>query len=162
MNNDKELKRYGVVGMKWGVRRAKKNLSSATTAESKKKAVAKLEKHRAKATKEVTKLNKRRVVLQDEADKHIQNTEIKAAKLQKKAAKATKKAYNGLFYSNDERQALLFKAERLNAKADNLIAKSKMNKAKIAENEMLIGRFNEGIDTIDRTLAESKRKNNKR
>ena len=60
LTSDGELMHYGVPGMKWGVRRATKRLSKATTKEQRDKAVGKLETHRAKASAKIEKLNKKR------------------------------------------------------------------------------------------------------
>ena len=48
MENNNELYHYGVRGMKWGIKKASKTLSSdKATSEKKEKAVASLEKHKA-------------------------------------------------------------------------------------------------------------------
>ena len=154
---DDELRHYGVVGMKWGVRRAKKSYMQATTAEGRQKAIAKLESHRAKATNKVTKLETKHEKLEKKSDKYAQRNDVKAAKLKRKAAKKTRKAYTGLRTPN-RRAQLKWKGDMLNAKADALIAKSNEVKAKIAKNETLQKKFNQGINDIDKTLVEYGRK----
>ena len=52
-----ELYHYGVKGMKWGVRRARKQLASATTEKQKTKAIASLNKHRDKSSAKIKKIN---------------------------------------------------------------------------------------------------------
>ena len=64
-----ELYHYGVKGMRWGVRRASKQLTKATTSDSRNKAIANLNKHREKASSEVSKLKKQRVKLDDKLRK---------------------------------------------------------------------------------------------
>lgn len=59
MNSQNELKHYGVLGMKWGVRRNRNSYSKATTKEAKSKAIAGMEKTRDKAVKKFNKLDKK-------------------------------------------------------------------------------------------------------
>lgn len=149
-----ELKHYGVLGMRWGVHRATKNLSKATTDEERRKAIASLQKHRTKATNKVAKLQKQHTKLQKSVDQYINKSDVKAAKMKRKAAKLNKKAY-GTFTSTKKAQKLLYKSEKLNIKADAIIAKSIEAKAKIAKNERLQAIFNEGISNIDQTLVSA-------
>lgn len=91
-----ELQHYGVIGMKWGVRRAAKAYSKASTSEGKAKAKAKLEKHMEKASKKLNKFN---------------------AKADKKMNKAVQKRY-GLFGSQAKYDKFQAKAERQMYKGD--------------------------------------------
>ena len=74
--------------------------------------------------------------------------------MKRKAAKLNKKAY-GTFTSTKRAQKLLYKSEKLNIKADAIIARSMEAKAKIAKNERSQAMFNEGISTIDHTLVSA-------
>ena len=89
--SEEELMHYGVLGMKWGVRRASKQLSGATTKEGRAKAKASLDKHYAKASKKLNKYSKK-------VDKNLTKARKKTIKAEagfataKGRAKATAKA----------------------------------------------------------------------
>lgn len=70
IHNQEELKHYGVLGMKWGVRRATYGFKSANS----------LRRNRAKVEKDITKLESKSA-----------KKRLKAAKLQAKSAKAMAK-----------------------------------------------------------------------
>lgn len=156
-NYSDELQHYGVVGMKWGVRRASKHLSKATTTEQRDKAISKLNKHRTKATKKIEKLNKRGVKLQRDHDENIRTTNVRAAELKRNAALTRNKAY-GRFTSQKKASQRLFKANKKDAKADALIAAANRTKAYLDKNSSLIKAFEKGISDIDSALiAKGKR-----
>lgn len=157
-NYNEELLHYGVKGMRWGVRRATKRLTSAnSTDEAKAKAVSTLQKHRAKATKKIAKLESKHDKLASNAEKHIMKTDVKAQKMKSKAAKYERKAYRR-FTSTSKAAKLAMKANRLNAKADTMIAKSESAKAKLAKNETMTRAFKEGVSNIDQALVSKGRK----
>lgn len=153
-----ELKHYGVKGMRWGVRRASKQLTSSKSSEGqKRKAAESLQKHRAKATKKVSQLEKQRPKLEDKSNKYAMKNDIKAQNLKQKAAKKNKKAY-GMFVSKNKADKLFYQADKLNVKADSMIAKSQEAKAKVAKNEALTSMYKQGISSIDKVLLENGRK----
>lgn len=156
-DSNEELQHYGVKGMRWGVRRASKALSKATTREDKVKAVATLQKHREKASKEVAKLQQKQPKLERSVEKQIVKNDIKAAKLGDKAATKRKKAY-GMFTSQKKAEKLIYKADKLQARADYLEVKSKKAKAKLARNETMQAAFKKGINEIDQTIASKGRR----
>lgn len=82
-----DIKHYGVLGMKWGVHRANKKYSTATSKEAKTKAANKLSSHMTKASNKLNKLD---------------------AKITKKYAKA-EKAYNK--YTKVAGRPALFRSE---------------------------------------------------
>ena len=153
-----ELYHSGVLGMKWGVRRATNRLSKATTAADRDKAVSSLNKHREKATAKVAKLEKKRPKLEQNVEKQITKNDVKATKLQQKAAHKRNKGYNSLLMSQSRRQKNIFKADRLQAKADTLKAESEKAKAALAKNESMQNTFKQGINRIDQALIDNGRK----
>lgn len=155
--NPEELYHYGVKGMKWGVRRATKQLTNASDSASRNKAVAKLEKHRTKGTAKVKKLEKQHVELKKKVERNIVKSDTKAAKLSRQAAATRMKAY-GRFVSKDKSADLIFKANKLDAKANDLKARSEASKAKLAKNEKMTEMFNREIKNIDRVLEDKGRR----
>lgn len=152
--SQEELYHYGVKGMRWGIRKADNRLSKATTKEDRDKAVAKLNKHRAKASAELTKLQKQRPKLEKEVHRHITKNDEKAAKLREKSAKLEKKAY-GMFTSKDRASNMMYKAGKLDNQAKSLEAKSAQAKAKLAKNEELQKIFKQGIKDIDKMTRDA-------
>lgn len=160
MQQNNELKHYGVLGMKWGVTRAKKRLSKASTQEDRDKAISSLSKHRAKAVAKVTKLEKKDPKLEKAYNKAVLKTDVKAAKLEQKRSKYTKKA-TGLFVSDKKAAKYLTKAQIMDMKVKDLKAQSDRAKANMAKNERMKELFNKGISDIDATLLEAGRKRNR-
>lgn len=163
-----ELYHYGVKGMQWGVRRATKRLSKATTSGDRDKAVASLKKHKAKATAEIESLQKKRRKLDANLDKSTKKDavksnklETKAAKLDKKIAKNTKKA-GSMFTSQkkatelmNKNAALKVKSDTLHAKASTAKAKYEKAKLKVEKNERMQQAFKRGINDIDKALVDA-------
>ena len=154
---NEELQHYGVKGMRWGVSRASKQLSNATTSEQKTKAVATLQKHRTKASEEIAKLEKKQPKLAKSVEQKIVKNDVQAVKLADKAAIKRRKAY-GRFTSQKKSEKLIYKANKLQAKADYLSVKSEKAKAALSKNETLQASFKKGISEIDKTLTSKGRK----
>ncbi len=152
-----ELNHYGIKGMKWGVRRASKKLSKADTPEKRQKAIDTLEKHRAKGSKKVEKLEKAHVQLQKDVDRHIQKDDVKIAKLRQQAINKRAKA-SGFFVTRNKYNKLVYEADKLTMKADKLEAYSQNAKVKMYANENLTRMFKEEIGSIDKALIESGRR----
>lgn len=152
-----ELQHYGVPGMRWGVRRAKKRLSKATTTEQRDKAVASLNKHRAKAAKKVAKLESKRPKLEKAYDRAITKTDVKIAKKEQQRNRYARKA-TGLFVSDKRATKYLAKAQIMDMKVKELKSYSDKAKAEMAKNERMIELFNRGISDIDTALVEAGRK----
>ncbi len=155
--SDDELMHYGVAGMKWGVRRAQKQLSKATTKEDREKALSKLRDHKTKAAAKVEKLKKRMPELEKRAADAVMKTDVKAADLRRQSAMIRNRAY-GTFVSRSRAEKRLYKANKLAARADALVAKSQQAKAKLESNKKMIETFNSGISEIDKTIVSSGKK----
>ncbi len=119
---DDELYHYGVLGMKWGVHRASKKYSSATTSKARSKATDSLKSHMSKASKKLNKYSK---------------------KTDKKLNKAIKKRY-GLFGNDKKYAEAKAKADRTAYKGNKWYvnmnqAFSKQSVVQISDNDRRIG-----------------------
>lgn len=158
-DSDEELRHYGVLGMKWGVRRASRNLSKANSSGDKergRKAIASLSKHRDKITKKLSKLDERGVKLEKKRYKAATKGDLKAAKLEAKAAKLQVKSMKA--WSAKKAFKLDRKSKIMNMKASQLRAKSAGVKAKIEKNEKLKNTFNKSLKDVNNTLNANRNK----
>ena len=151
------LQHYGVKGMKWGVRRASKRLSKATTDDERRKAVSSLQKHRSKGSAEITKLQKKQPKLEEKAERAVVKYDTKAARLTSKAARARRRM-GGVFVSNSKAERLYTQARTLETKAYVLKSKSAEAKAKVQANKTMQEAFQREIDNIDQILIERGKK----
>lgn len=152
-----ELAHYGVKGMRWGIRRATKQLQKATTGEQRDKAVASLNKHRAKASKKIEGLNAKRPKLEKAYTKTLVKLDPKIAKLERKRAKLSRRA-SGIFTSERKASKLLEKRDIVDLKLEDLRSRSHTAKAAIAANDHMISLFKQGVSDIDSALASVGRK----
>lgn len=156
--SNEDLLHYGVPGMKWGIRRARKTLSSKSSTDTDKKlALDSLEKHRVKASEKVAKLESKRPKLEDSVNRKVSKYSNKAAELADKAARQERKAY-GILATQESKDKRLFKAGKLQAKADTINADIAKAKARLAENDAKTNLFKQGIKDIDKLLVDNGRK----
>lgn len=109
MNDEEYLAHYGVLGMKWGVRRASNRLSNATTASERDSANASLKRHSEKAGHKFEKLSNKALKKQSNA----RNAMIKA-----------EKSKYGLFANQAKYEKRKQKAEKQQFKANKSVAKA--------------------------------------
>ena len=152
--NSNELQHYGVPGMRWGVRRASRKLSKASDKAHKDKAVATLKKHKEKGEAKIKKLEKQAVKLEKRANDTARKNEAKA-KGMKYQASVTRNAAYGRFITQRRAQKKLYEADRMDARADMLLASSEKAKAKVKHNKMMQDAFKTEISKIDKALVES-------
>lgn len=166
--NEEYLAHYGVLGMRWGVRRASRQLRKSTNRESAESAIQRLNKHKSKGESKIDSLEKKRVKLDDKLRKSTLKDKNKAAKLENKAAKLDVKSTKlknkatKWYHSDEATKELIEKAEVKRIKADMLHAKASAYnaryekvKAKVDANESIQKAFKTELSKIDKILVEN-------
>ena len=151
MNN--ELYHYGVRGMKWGVRRAMKELHESNSTGRKgghNHAVAVLSSHRDKINKKLTSLDKQSARLEAKRYKQATKNAPKIAKLEKKSSKYKLKAGKSFYTSTSNKR--LHKSAKLDLKASKLKQAAAKTQAKIEKNERLKSIYKKGLSEINHEL----------
>lgn len=164
ITDDGELYHYGVVGMKWGVRRAQHraqqnvklgrkalNLDKKAAVYTKKseKAHAEIDLETSnRAAKKAATYSKKAAVIRKKAlkgtDAEQLRAEQKATKLEYKAAKKEAKA-NRI----SKTAGYGAKAMKYSIKSDNVAVKAAKARAKMAKNEAYISMMNKRVDSLD-------------
>lgn len=153
MVSEDELKHYGVKGMRWGVRRAVKELHKSNKDGNKgghNHAVAMLFTHRDKINKKMSKLNKKSESLESKRYRDATKNAPKIADLERRSAKARLKA--GRARTDSKSEKYLHKSARLDYKASKLKAYATKIKTQIEKNEHLKDMYKKGLDEINQEL----------
>ena len=153
ITTDDELYHYGVKGMRWGVRRAKKRLAASDrTGDEKKRnrAIASLSSHRDKINKKLTKLDKKSEKLETKRYKQATKNAPKIAELERKANKARRKAAKAIYTTTARKR--LQKVAKLEYKASKLKEEMAKTRAKIEKNERMKAAFKKGLSEINDEL----------
>lgn len=151
-----ELMHYGVPGMRWGVKRAKKAYAKAYERGDKEKMAkldSKMKSNSVKASRQITKLQKKLPKLQKDVDYSVRKLDAKAASLAIDAAKMRSKAYGRLQTQNMAQKRML-EANKLQAKSDALKARSEEAKAKLEANKTAQELFKKGISEMNKLQVD--------
>lgn len=149
-----ELTHYGVKGMKWGVRRAMKELHESNQTGRKgghNHAVASLSTHRDKINKKLTALDKKSVHLESKRYKQATKNAKKIAKFEKKSAKLKLKAGKAFYTSTASKR--LHKSAKLDLKVAKLKQSAAKTQAKIEKNERLKEIYKTSLKDINNELV---------
>lgn len=159
-DQNSELKHYGVKGMRWGVIRAKKQLAKATTKEERDKAVASLQKHKAKGQSKVAKLKTKQAKLEKKAEKATAAMDKNAATYRSVSAhyklRASRRALTDFGVARQQKS--MRRAMKYEAMADRLEARAKMAENAVKKNKRMQELFETEISNIDKTLTSKGRK----
>lgn len=149
-----ELYHYGVLGMKWGVHRARRKLNNSNATNSDhNKAVKSLRNHRDKITNKISELNKKSDKLKKQQYKIDTKLEPKAAKMERKANKLEKKVLKA---KTDEKAVkLMRKSNVLKLKASKIRNKNAKVKARIENNKKLKLMFAKGLNEVNTELIRN-------
>lgn len=157
LTQDGELYHYGVKGMKWGVRRATKQLSQATTKEERAAAVAKLKKHQEKGTAKMKKLQSKTAKLEKKAERAQLMYESKAPGMRMRATMNRARSY-GPFTTSSGNYRRSKHAAKYEAQAAKLEYNAMQAKLRLEKNKKMIEAFKTEIKNVDKTLAKKGRR----
>lgn len=148
-----DLYHYGIIGMRWGVRRSKKQLVSARNASERDEAVSKLNEHREKGVNKIDSLRKRDVWLQ----KQVVRNETKASNYAKKAARERMTKYQlvNLVMPSIEKRFHERQAVRADLKSSKRMSAASRYKTLMNWNQKSINMFQREINKIDVSITEA-------
>lgn len=148
-----ELHHYGVIGMRWGVRRSKKELARAQNASERDKALSKLNKHREKAANKVNSLNRQNARLQTKAARNDTMASIYA----RKAAREKSAAHGptSLMKTKIQKRYHEFQSVRAQSKSARRMSAASRYKTLMSWKQKSINAFQKEINKIDALTVES-------
>ena len=151
-----ELYHYGILGMRWGVRRSRKELARAQNASERDEAVSKLNKHREKGTNKMNSLNKRGESIRRRA---VRNETI-ASIYARKAARERIAAHGptSLMKTKIQKRYHEFQATRAQSKSSRRMVVASRYNALSALNQRSVNAFQKEISKIDKSIAEAGRR----
>lgn len=147
-----ELYHYGVLGMKWGIRRASRKLSNATTDKKRNRAVSSLQKHGGKIEKKLASLSKSADSLKKSRDTYILKHEPEAARLAVEAATLRNKK-NSLLTTKNRAARLEAKALKLDERVKDIRAHAEVVRTKLEQNKKFQEIYSQGLRDIDTALV---------
>ena len=149
-----ELYHYGVLGMKWGVHRARRKLNNSNATNSDHdKAVKSLRNHRDKIMNKISKLNTKSDKLKKQQYRINTKLEPKAAKMERKANKLEKKVLKAK--SNEKAVKLMNKSVKLKTKVSDIRKDNARIKAKIEKNKKLKLMYAKGLNEVNTELIRN-------
>ena len=149
-----ELYHYGVLGMKWGVHRARRKLNNSNATNSDHdKAVKSLRNHRDKIMNKISKLNTKSDKLKKQQYKIDTKLEPKAAKMERKANKLEKKVLKAK--SDEKAVKLMNKSVKLKTKVSDIRKDNARIKAKIEKNKKLKLMYTKGLNEVNTELIQN-------